>query len=237
MRDTYQIYLLDQKKSLTASLNNLIDLFKKITIKIKENNKSVVDQVNEIERNIKSYQDKVSKSESNLIQYEQKQKDYEIYKNKLEKEKIDLKQSHDKYNWQYNEAAENLNVNNVTSSTLKTQIVSHEETLSKLKANMSVLSIKKQDLLSDVKQPTKVEGKNKLNALIDKKRDKDNQLANIQDKISSLDNDIRNIDEQLRELSLNLNELNSDINNNKIEITEIKTNKSSLFDNSDFNKE
>ena len=38
-------------------------------------------------------------------------------------------------------------------------------------------------------------------------------------------------------LSLNLNELNSDINNNKIEITEIKTNKSSLFDNSDFNKE
>ena len=79
----------------------------------------MVDQVNEIERNIKSYQDKVSKSESNLIQYEQKQKDYEIYKNKLEKEKIDLKQSHDKYNWQYNEAAENLNVNNVTSSTLK----------------------------------------------------------------------------------------------------------------------
>ena len=197
----------------------------------------MVDQVNEIERNIKSYQDKVSKSESNLIQYEQKQKDYEIYKNKLEKEKIDLKQSHDKYNWQYNEAAENLNVNNVTSSTLKTQIVSHEETLSKLKANMSVLSIKKQDLLSDVKQPTKVEGKNKLNALIDKKRDKDNQLAKIQDKISSLDNDIRNIDEQLRELSLNMNELNSDINNNKIEITEIKTNKSSLFDNSDFNKE
>ena len=109
----------DQKISLTASLNNLIDLFKKITIKIKENNKSVVDQVNEIERNIKSYQDKVSKSESNLIQYEQKQKDYEIYKNKLEKEKIDLKQSHDKYNWQYNEAAENLNINNVTSSTLK----------------------------------------------------------------------------------------------------------------------
>ena len=34
-----------------------------------------------------------------------------------------------------------------------------------------------------------------------------------------------------------MNELNSDINNNKIEITEIKTNKSSLFDNSDFNKE
>ena len=227
----------DQKISLTTSLNNLIDLFKKITIKIKENNKSVVDQVNEIERNIKSFQDKVSKSESNLIQYEQKQKDYEIYKNKLEKEKIDLKQSHDKYNWQYNEAAENLNVNNVTSSTLKTQIVSHEEALSKLKANMSVLSIKKQDLLSDVKQPTKVEGKNKLNALIDKKRDKDNQLAKIQDNMSSLDNDIRIIDEQLRELSLNLSELNSDINNNKIEITEIKTNKSSLFDNSDFNKE
>jgi chromosome segregation protein len=227
----------EQKKSLTASLNNLIDLFKKITIKIKENNKSVVDQVNEIERNIKNYQDKVNKSESNLIQYEQKRKDYEIYKNKLEKEKIDLKQSHDKYNWQYNEAAENLNVNNVTSSTLKTQIVSQEETLSKLKANMSVLSIKKQDLLSDVKQPTKVEGKNKLNALIDKKRDKDSQLANIQDKISSLDNDIRNIDEQLRELSLNINELNTDINNNKIEITEIKTNKSSLFDNSDFNKD
>ena len=62
-------------------------------------------------------------------------------------------------------------------------------------------------------------------------------MQSIQDKISSLDNDIRNIDEQLRELSLNLNELNSDINNNKIEITEIKTNKSSLFDNSDFNKE
>ena len=155
-------------------------IYLKITIKIKENNKSVVDQVNEIERNIKSYQDKVSKSESNLIHYEQKQKEYEAYKNKLEKEKIDLKQSHDKYNWQYNEVAENLNVNNVTSSTLKTQIASNEETLSKLKANLSVISLKKEDLLSDVKQPTKVEGKNKLNALIDKKRNKDNQLSKIQ---------------------------------------------------------
>ena len=79
----------DQKMSLTASLNNLIDLFKKITIKIRENNKSVVDQVNEIEREILKAIKIKSVNLKVILFSMNKNRKIMKYINKLEKEKID----------------------------------------------------------------------------------------------------------------------------------------------------
>ena len=45
------------------------------------------------------------------------------------------------------------------------------------------------------------------------------------------------VNEKIRELTVKQSELNADINNIKIEMAEIATNKSSLFDNSDFDKQ
>ena len=93
-------------------------------IKIKENSNSLNQQIHEIKKNIQSFQDKIIKSEETLQKYNSNLKEFEAYQNKLEKEKIDLKQSHDKFNWKYNEISENVNSNNVSITTLETQMTS-----------------------------------------------------------------------------------------------------------------
>ena len=89
----------NERKSLSNLLNNLIDKFKTIIIKIKENNKSLDQQRKEIKKNIKSYQDKITNCEGILLGYNTNLKNFTEHKNKLEKQKIDLKQAYDKSNW------------------------------------------------------------------------------------------------------------------------------------------
>ena len=88
----------NERKSLSNLLNNLIDKFKTIIIKIKENNKSLDQQRKEIKKNIKSYQDKITNCEGILLGYNTNLKNFTEHKNKLEKQKIDLKQAYDKSN-------------------------------------------------------------------------------------------------------------------------------------------
>ena len=145
---------------------------KNIIIKIKENNKSYDQQIKDIKKNIKSYQDKIVNSERMLSKYDSKIKDYDVHKNILEKQKIDLKQGYDKLNWKYNEMSENLNANNVSISTLETQMSLSEDNINKLKVNIDILTSKKQEILSDSRHPIKLDTKNKLNELINKKRKK-----------------------------------------------------------------
>ena len=224
------------QKSLLSVINNLVDKFKNIILKIKENNKSLDEQIQEIKDNIKSYQDKISHSERMLNNYNSDFKNFESHKNKLEKQKIDLKQNYDKLNWKYNEMSENLNSNNVTISTLETQMSSLDENINRLKVDIDVLTSKKQELLSDSKHPIKSDTKNKLNELINNKKEKDSSLTSVQDEITSIDNNIREVDDMIGQLSIKQNSLNNDINSINIEIAEIKTNKSSLIDNADFDK-
>ncbi len=226
----------NERKSLSNLLNNLIDKFKTIIIKIKENNKSLNQQRKEIKKNIKSYQDKITNCEGILLGYNTNLKNFTEHKNKLEKQKIDLKQAYDKSNWKFNELSENLNSNNVTVSTLKTQIASFDENISRLNVNIDVLTNKKQELLSESNHPIKSDTRNKLNALINKKKEKDEALTKVQDKISTIDNQVHKITDSIGQLSLKQSELNKDINNNKLEIAEIKGNKSSLLENADFDK-
>ena len=134
-------------------LNKLVDKFKNIIIKIKENNKSYDQQIKDIKKNIKSYQDKIVNSERMLSKYDSKIKDYDVHKNILEKQKIDLKQGYDKLNWKYNEMSENLNANNVSISTLETQMSLSEDNINKLKVNIDILTSKKQEILSDSRHP------------------------------------------------------------------------------------
>ena len=225
------------KKSFSSMLNKLVDKFKNIIIKIKENNKSYDQQIKDIKKNIKSYQDKIVNSERMLSKYDSKIKDYDVHKNILEKQKIDLKQGYDKLNWKYNEMSENLNANNVSISTLETQMSLSEDNINKLKVNIDILTSKKQEILSDSRHPIKLDTKNKLNELINKKKEKDDLLTSAQDKMTIIDNDVREVNEKIRELTVKQSELNADINNIKIEMAEIATNKSSLFDNSDFDKQ
>ena len=180
----------NERKSLSNLLNNLIDKFKTIIIKIKENNKSLDQQRKEIKKNIKSYQDKITNCEGILLGYNTNLKNFTEHKNKLEKQKIDLKQAYDKSNWKFNELSENLNSNNVTVSTLKTQIASFDENISRLNVNIDVLTNKKQELLSESNHPIKSDTRNKLNALINKKKEKDEALTKVQDKISTIDNQV-----------------------------------------------
>ena len=224
------------QKSLLSVINNLVDKFKNIILKIKENNKSLDQQIQEIKDNIKSYQDKISYSEKMLSKYNSDLKNFESQKNKLEKQKIDLKQNYDKLNWKYNEMSENLNSNNVTISTLETQMSSSDENINRLKVDIDVLTSKKQELLSDSKHPMKSNTKIKLNELINNKKEKDSSLTAMQDKIRSIDNNIREVEDMIGQLSIKQNNLNNDINSINIEIAEIKTNKSSLIDNADFDK-
>ena len=224
------------QKSLLSVINNLVDKFKNIILKIKENNKSLDQQIQEIKDNIKSYQDKISYSEKMLSKYNSGLKNFESQKNKLEKQKIDLKQNYDKLNWKYNEMSENLNSNNVTISTLETQMSSSDENINRLKVDIDVLTSKKQELLSDSKHPMKSNTKIKLNELINNKKEKDSSLTAMQDKIRSIDNNIREVEDMIGQLSIKQNNLNNDINSINIEIAEIKTNKSSLIDNADFDK-
>ena len=66
-----------------------------------------------------------------------------------------MKQAYDKSNWKFNELSENLNSNNVTVSTLKTQIASFDENISRLNVNIDVPTNKKQELLSESNHPIK----------------------------------------------------------------------------------
>ena len=226
----------DIRKSFMTSLNSLLDKFKGIMIKIKENNKSLAQQTHDIEKNIKTYQEKIAHSESMLGKYNSNLKNFESHKNKLEKQKIDLKQTYDKLNWKYNEMSEKLNSINVTVTTLDTQMLSSAENINRLEANIDVLASKKQELLANSSGTIKLDGKEKLNSFINQKKQKDQKLTTVQDKITSLDNKIRDNEEKLAKLSLKQNDLNADINSVNIEITEIKTNKSSLLDNTEFDK-
>ena len=226
----------DIRKSFLTSLNSLLDKFKGIMIKIKENNKSLAQQIQDIEKNIKTYQDKIAHSEDMLGKYNSNLKSFESHKNKLEKQKIDLKQTYDKLNWKYNEMSEKLNSINVSVTTLDTQMSSSVENINRLKANIDVLTSKKQELLANSSGTIKLDGKEKLNSFINQKKQKDQKLTSVQDKITSLDNKIRDNEENLAKLSLKQNNLSADINAVNIEITEIKTNKSSLLDNTEFEK-
>ena len=224
-------------KSLNLMLNNLIDEFKEIVIKIKENNKSVRQQIKEIQNNIKLYNDKIISSEEMLIKFANELDEFEKHKNNLEKQKLDLKQSHDKYNWQFNESSEKLNAQNVQITTLRTEISSYSDNLARSSADIDVLVLKKQEMLSDSNKPLELNIKNKLNELINNKKDKDSQLVTSQDKISLIDNEIREYEEKIGSLSINLQSVDQQINDTNIKLVELKTNKMALIENSDFNRD
>ena len=227
----------DATKSLNQMLNNLIDEFKGIVIKIKENNKSVRQQIKDIQNNIKIYKDKIISSEDLLIKFANQNDEYEKHKNYLEKQKIDLKQVHDKLNWQFNESSEELNVKNVQVTTLKTEISSYADNLARSSADIDVLVQKKQELLSNSEKPIELNIKNKLNNFINHKKEKDIQLTKSQDKISNIDNEIRQYEDKIGNLSIKSQSVEKQINDSNIALAEIKTNKLALLENSDFDKD
>jgi chromosome segregation protein len=227
----------DATKSLNKMLNNLIDEFKGIVIKIKENNKSVRQQIKDIQNNIKIYKDKIISSEDLLIKFSNQNDEYEKHKNYLEKQKIDLKQVHDKLNWQFNESSEELNVKNVQVTTLKTEISSYADNLARSSADIDVLVQKKQELLSNSEKPIELNIKKKLNNFINHKKEKDIQLTKSQDKISSIDTEIREYEDKIGNLSVKSQSVEKQINDSNIALAEIKTNKLALLENSDFDKD
>ena len=227
----------DATNSLNKMLNNLIDEFKGIVIKIKENNKSVRQQIKDIQNNIKIYKDKIISSEDLLIKFANQNDEYEKHKNYLEKQKIDLKQVHDKLNWQFNESSEELNVINVQVTTLKTEISSYADNLARSSADIDVLVQKKQELLSNSEKPIELNIKNKLNNFINHKKEKDTQLTKSQDKISYIDNEIRQYEDKIGKLSIKSQSVEKQINDSNIALAEIKTNKLALLENSDFDKD
>ena len=227
----------DATNSLNKMLNNLIDEFKGIVIKIKENNKSVRQQIKDIQNNIKIYKDKIISSEDLLIKFSNQNDEYEKHKNYLEKQKIDLKQVHDKLNWQFNESSEELNVKNVQVTTLKTEISSYADNLARSTADIDVLVQKKQELLSNSEKPIELNIKNKLNNFINHKKEKDIQLTKSQDKISNIDNEIRQYEDKIGNLSIKSQSVEKQINDSNIALAEIKTNKLALLENSDFDKD
>ncbi len=227
----------DATKSLNQMLNNLIDEFKRIVIKIKENNKSVRQQIKDIQNNIKNYKNKIISSENLLIKFADQTDEYEKHKNYLEKQKIDLKQAHDKLNWQFNESSEELNAQNVHATTLKTEIASYADNLARSSADIDVLIQKKQELLSDSEKPIELNIKNKLNNFINHKKEKDIELTKSQDKITSIDNEIRQYEDKIGNLSIKLQSVEQQINDSNIALAEIKTNKLALLENSDFDKD
>ena len=227
----------DATKSLNQMLNNLIDEFKGIVIKIKENNKSVRQQIKDIQNNIKIYKDKIISSEDLLIKFANQNDEYEKHKNYLEKQKIDLKQVHDKLNWQFNESSEELNVKNVQVTTLKTEISSYADNLARSTADIDVLVQKKQELLSNSEKPIELNIKNKLNNFINHKKEKDIQLTKSQEKISSIDTEIRKYEDKIGNLSVKSQSVEKQINDSNIALAEIKTNKLALLENSDFDKD
>ena len=227
----------DATNSLNKMLNNLIDEFKGIVIKIKENNKSVRQQIKDIQNNIKIYKDKIISSEDLLIKFANQNDEYEKHKNYLEKQKIDLKQVHDKLNWQFNESSEELNVKNVQVTTLKTEISSYADNLARSTADIDVLVQKKQELLSNSEKPIELNIKNKLNNFINHKKEKDIQLTKSQEKISSIDTEIRKYEDKIGNLSVKSQSVEKQINDSNIALAEIKTNKLALLENSDFDKD
>ena len=227
----------DATNSLNKMLNNLIDEFKGIVIKIKENNKSVRQQIKDIQNNIKIYKDKIISSEDLLIKFSNQNDEYEKHKNYLEKQKIDLKQVHDKLNWQFNESSEELNVKNVQVTTLKTEISSYADNLARSTADIDVLVQKKQELLSNSEKPIELNIKNKLNNFINHKKEKDIQLTKSQEKISSIDTEIRKYEDKIGNLSVKSQSVEKQINDSNIALAEIKTNKLALLENSDFDKD
>ena len=218
-------------------LDNLVDEFKDIVIKIKENNKSVRQQIKEIQNNIKLYKDKIISSEEMLIKFANELDEFEKHKNNLEKQKLDLKQSHDKYNWQFNESSEKLNAQNVEITTLRTEISSYSDNLARFSADIDVLVLKKQEMLSDYNKPLELNIKNKLNEFINNKKDKDSQLVTSQDKITLIDNEIREYEEKVGSLSIKFQSVDQQINDANIKLVEFKTNKMALIENSDFNRD
>jgi len=224
-------------KSLNLMLDNLVDEFKEIVIKIKENNKSVRQQIKEIQNNIKLYKDKIISSEEMLIKFANELDEFDKHKNYLEKQKLDLKQEYDKYNWQFNESSEKLNAQNVQITTLKTEISSYSDNLARFAADIDVLVLKKQEMLSDSNKPLELNIKNKLNEFINKKKDKDSQLVISQDKISLIDNEIRKYEEKIGSLSISLQSVDQQVNETNIKLAELNTNKLALIENSDFNRD
>ena len=107
-----------------------------------------------------------------LGKYNSNLKSFESHKNKLEKQKIDLKQTYDKLNWKYNEMSEKLNSINVSVTTLDTQMSSSVENINRLKVNIDVLTSKKQELLANSSGTIKLDGKEKLNSFINQKNRK-----------------------------------------------------------------
>ena len=227
----------DTIKPLNLKINELIDEFKKIIIKIKENNKSISQQIKDIKNNIKLYKDKINSCETTLVKYTKDLEKFEQHKTQLEKHKLDLKQTYDKLNWQFNESSENINAKNVRITTLKTEISSFIHNLSRAKADIDVLTQKKQDILSDSRQPEESNIQSRLNKFINLKKEKDSELRILQNKISDIDVTTKNKEDELNSFSNHKNTIEQAINDTNIILTEIKTNKSSLLENSEYGNE
>jgi chromosome segregation ATPase len=120
---------------------------------------------------------------------------------------------------------------------LKTEISSYSDNLARSSADIDVLVLKKQEMLSDSNKPLELNIKNKLNEFINNKKDKDSQLVTSQDKISSIDNEIRKYEEKIGNLSISLQSVDQQINDTNITLAELKTNKMALIENSDFDRD
>ncbi len=196
----------------------------------------------EIRKNFENFKKKLNNRNikinlDELLLLDKQNRELISQKENLEQEKKKISKSKDKENFKKsNEISEKMNSNNVAISTLETQTVSSDENLNRLKASIEVLTIRKQELLSNSSTTIGTDTREKLNTLINKKKTKDQALTSSQDIMTSIDNKIKDNEQLIAKLSLSQNELSNEINAINIELAEIKTNKSSLLDNSDFDK-
>lgn len=223
-------------KSLLSNLDRLIDKIKHLVVKIKENNKSITQQIKDISGNVKDYKDKVLNSESLLVEYNQKLQDYAKKQNSLEKEKIDLKQANDKAEWKLSELIAEKNNLNVKITTLNTELASFDDNLTRYEADVSLLKSKKIDILNSTDKPTDSDkdARIKLNQFLNQKKDKDNELTSSKNRIELIDKEIKDKEGNANALTITQSEQSTDINNIEIKIAEVKANKSSLLENSEF---
>ncbi len=222
-------------KALPLSIKYVADNLKNLIKKIKILIRSQDDEIKDIKFKINDYQSSIAIAKKSLDLLHLEVRLDSDKKTKLEKERIEFKQIIDKVIWTSEEIQSSQNDLNISISSLLSEQTAANDNLARINGEKNDMEDRKLMLLSNNLTPTKPSSdmQNMLKKLLNDKKNKEINLAEIRDSLTLLDKKTSGFESDKNDINLVISDLRERLELMKISLSEKTAQRNSLKENSD----
>ena len=222
-------------KALPLSIKYVADNLKNLIKKIKILIRSQDDEIKDIKFKINDYQSSIAIAKKSLDLLHLEVRLDSDKKTKLEKERIEFKQIIDKVIWKSEEIQSSQNDLNISISSLLSEQTAANDNLARINGEKNDMEDRKLMLLSNNLTPTKPSSdmQNMLKKLLNDKKNKEINLAEIRDSLTLLDKKTSGFESDKNDINIVISDLRERLELMKISLSEKTAQRNSLKENSD----